>query len=135
MPREAELRSRHRQQRLAHRLRDALSHAYRVGDLRALVLEERRLVIERLELRRSARLMQEDHPLGRWREVRQTAETAGLRIARLVDAWSGTQQLRCDQRGKRTDADALGGPAEQLAPGQEEIAFVLIHGALRYRQP
>ena len=62
---------RHRQRRLPHRLRDALAHAHRVGHLRAVELREPRLVVERLELRRPARLVQEDHALGLRREVRQ----------------------------------------------------------------
>ena len=47
VPAELELRSRHQQRRLPHRLRDALPLAHRVGDLRALELRQRRLVVER----------------------------------------------------------------------------------------
>ena len=82
--REPERRLRHRQQRLPHRLGDALALADRVGDLRALVLGELRLVVERLELRRPAGLVQEDDALGLRREVRKAGETAGLRIARVL---------------------------------------------------
>ena len=60
---------------------DALALADGVGNLRALVLGEARLVVERLELRRPAGLVQEDDALRLRREVRKRGEPAGLRIA------------------------------------------------------
>ncbi len=48
--REAERRLGHRQQRLPHRLGDALTLADRIRDLGSLVLRKRRLVVERFEL-------------------------------------------------------------------------------------
>jgi hypothetical protein len=90
MLREAVHRLRDRQQGLTHRLRDALALAHRVGDLRALELLETRLVVERLQLRRTAGLVQEDDPLGARRKVRQTGEATGLRIACLFGGGEST---------------------------------------------
>ena len=72
--------------RLPHRLRDALPLANGVGNLRALKLRETWLVVERLELRRPAGLVQEDDALGLRREVGQRAQPTCLRIARVLEA-------------------------------------------------
>ena len=109
--------------RLPHRLRQALAHADRVGHLRALILRELRLVVEQLELRRPAGLMQEDDPLRLRREVRQPASAAGLRIAALLHrrGHRGLAQQRAERRG----ADAPRRQAEELAAGQVKVEFAL----------
>ena len=112
-------------QRLPHRLGDALALADRVGDLRALELREARLVVERLELRRPAGLVQEDDALRLRREVRQRGETAGLRIARVLQRRAGRQQLGREQRPERRRPDATGRQAEQLPAGEVEIDVAL----------
>ena len=45
---------------------------------------------------------------------------------RLVEL-RAAQPLRSEKRRERGDADALRRPAEQLPPGEEEVAFVLGH--------
>ena len=123
-------RFRHRQQRLSHRLGDALALADRIRDLRALVLRESRLVVERLELGRPAGLVQEDHPLRAWRMMRKPDQAAGLRIAGRRRVLRRQQRLGCDERGERSDADAARRQAEQLPACQVEIEFVFKrHGA------
>ena len=122
--REAEHRAGHRQRRLPHRLRDALALADRVGNLRALELRELRLVVERLELRRSARLVQEDHALRLRREMRKAGEAPGLRIARPcwpvrptaapIRAATRAPRRRC--RGPSARTTAAGSGAARVRP-------------------
>ena len=109
--------------RLPHRLRDALPLANGVGNLRALELRETRLVVERLELRRPAGLVQEDDALGLWREVGQRAQPTCLRIARVLEGGESVspapaaQQLRRQQRPERRGPDAAGGQSRTAAGG------------------
>src|SRR5512145_3226318 len=63
---------------------DALAAADRIGQLSPMQFFERGLVIEGLDLRWAARLVQEDHALHLRRVVRQSDQTAGLRIARFI---------------------------------------------------
>ena len=117
------MRARHRQRRLPHRLRHALSLANRVRDLRALILGQPGLVVERLELRRSAGLVQKDDALGLRCEMRQPDQPARLRIARLIQ--SRREQFRPEQRAERRHADAPRRQAEQLPPRQVQIELAL----------
>jgi hypothetical protein len=112
--RKPEGRFRDRQHRLSHRLGHPLALADRVGNLRALVLREPRLVVERLELRGTAGLVEKDDALRRRREVRQTDQSARLRIA----SFGGGHQLRAEQRGERANPDTLGAGAEELPARQ-----------------
>src|SRR5262249_30192066 len=77
-------------------------------------LRQRRLVVERLELRRAAGLVKEDDALGLRREVRTTL-SGGRRDGK---------QVVVHQRAQGRGADAARREPEQLTPRQMEIEFV-----------
>ena len=95
-------------------------------------LQQRRLVIEGLELRGTAGLVQEDHALRRRCEVRQPRKPAGLRIAPLVETCG--EDLRTEQRRERANADPLRRPPEELPPRQVKIDLLFdVHGCTGVR--
>src|SRR4029078_13150368 len=119
-------RLRHRQRRLPHGLGDALALADGVGNLRALEFFESRLVVARLELRRSPGLMQEEYALGARSVMRKPDETAGLGIARWGSRILGAvQHLGSEQRRKSTNADAARRQAEKLAPREVKVELAI----------
>src|SRR5688572_8088340 len=87
------------------------------------MLLQLRLVIEEIELGRSARLVQKDDALRRGSEVRHA-----------VDARGGESRA-FKQRRERGDADALGGPAEKMPAGAIEFvhaySFEIVSSRLR----
>src|SRR5262249_15997753 len=101
---------------------DALAAADRIGQLRPVQLFEGGLVIEGLDLRRAARLVQEDHPLHLRRVMRQSDQTAGLRVAARLVLDEG-EPVQFEQRSQRGDADALRAETEELSPRQMQIEF------------
>src|SRR4051794_13062349 len=126
--REFERRLCDEQLRLPHRLRDALPLANRIRNLRPLKLRQHRLVVECLELRRTAGLVEEDDALRRRRKMRHADESAGPRISLVERASEGTE-IRSEQCGQRADADPLCGASEELTPRQVQIDFMFdVHG-------
>src|SRR5215470_16449159 len=85
-------------------------------------LIERWLVIEGLDLRRAARLMQEDHALHLRRVMRQSDQPAGLRVAARFVLDEG-EPVQFEQRSQRGETDALRAETEELSPRQMHIEF------------
>src|SRR5581483_10143000 len=94
--------------------------ADRVGQLGAAEVDQPRLGVEQVELRRRAGLEQVDDAPRLRAEVRQPGEGIrwGLRPARLV---------AIQQRGERRQAEARAAPAEETAAG--ELKRVLVQSA------
>src|SRR5262249_39563391 len=95
--------------------RDALAAADRIGKFRAVQFFESGFVIEGLDLRRAARLMQEDHPLHFRSVVRQPDQTACLRVTARF-AFDRRKSILFEQRSQGGDADALRAESEKLSP-------------------
>ncbi len=130
--RELEHRGRHRKGVLAGRhAGETLTTSNGVGQLRPAKTGELRLVIEKIHLRRRARLKQVDDPPGAGHEVRQRRQPADhgptIRAER--------QQRGVQQRSKRGATDAAACPGEELASVDvEQVLLERIHrSALRDR--
>ena len=91
--------------------RDALAVSHGCGQLRLVQLLQRRLVVEQVHLRRSARHEEVDDALGFWREMRITKD--GLPRVRLRSERG--KQVRIQQRTQRGGSDASGAAPKEVA--------------------
>jgi hypothetical protein len=86
---------------------DSLTHPHRVGQLDPATAGDRRLVVEKIHLRRRTRLEQVDHPLGFGREMGQSRKPGigrggrGIRCARPAVTSQQRAQRHCAQANSR----------------------------------
>ena len=123
---------------LALQLRDLLVLGERLRHGLAIATGKLGLVVEELQVGRSTRHAQEDHPLDLCRAVR---------IAR--HAGRGSEEIRSEELRQAQAAQAHGGPAEERSTIQDAIycglhviqllilhhEFVLVHQRSRHRSP
>jgi hypothetical protein len=91
---------------------DPLAHSYRGWQLLAVNLTQRRLVVERVDVRRAARHKQIDHAFGLRRKVRQPRQSL---LRRSGDLWNS--QCRCAlarQQRQRSSAQRTRAIGQQL---------------------
>ena len=113
----------HARELLSLELRDLLTLRQRFGHRSAAHLGELRLVVERLEMRRSAGLIQEDDALGLRRKVERVHDAVRLKVRRL----RRRHQPRAEQRIQGDDAESCGAAAEKRPPAHLAYEY-FVHG-------